>query len=111
MQLGARRALAVAHMGGGFAAFDGQLAKRVVGGRPELGQPFGKVCAVPEGLRAARQTAVAKQVDRLDHNDDPRRQRHAEQQQRDASGDPVALEPDIDEAEFAFHDLITPAQN
>ena len=32
MQFGARRALAVAHMGGGFAAFDGQLAKRVVGG-------------------------------------------------------------------------------
>ena len=47
-------------MGGGFAAFDGQLAKRVVGGRPELGQSFGEVCAVPEGLGAAGQATIDK---------------------------------------------------
>jgi hypothetical protein len=96
--------LGVAVVGRGFAAFQGQVAERVGGVGAQLGQAGGKVFAVPEVLRRAGVLLELDDVQRLDEDDDPRGQRHAQQQHGDGAGDKVALNPDVGDAELRFHE-------
>ncbi|KAF5302499.1 hypothetical protein FQA39_LY19063 [Lamprigera yunnana] len=97
------RCSAVLRWGGGFAAFQRQLAEGVVGLLAQLVEPGGKVGAVPEVLGGARVLLVAHDVERLDDDDDPRCERHGDEDGRDKLGHEVSLGPDVGDTELRFH--------
>jgi hypothetical protein len=86
--------LGAAVVGGGFTARDDQQAKRVARVAAQLGRAGGEVFAVPEGVRIVGDFFVSNEVQRLDEDDDPGRQRHAQQEEGHRPGDKVALRPD-----------------
>ncbi|MNT59521.1 hypothetical protein D3C72_1970410 [compost metagenome] len=100
MQMG----LGVAVVGGGFAAFQRQVAEGVGGVSAQLGQAGSKVLAVPEVFGGAGVFLELDDVQRLDEDDDPRGQRHGQQQDGDGAGDKVTLDPDVGDAELRFHE-------
>ena len=75
----------------GNAALLGQQTKRVGRIGAELGHAIGKVGAVPEAFSRLGLAGKPAQVQRLDEDDDPRGQRHEQQQHGDAFGDDIAL--------------------
>ena len=90
-------------MAGRLAAPLRQQAERVVAVVAEPAQAFVEVAAVPEVIAGAGLGQMPAQPQRLEHDRDPGQHRHAEQNHRDAAGDPVALLPDMGEAELRFH--------
>ena len=96
--------LRVAVVGGGFAPFQRQLAKWVAGVGAEFKQASGKVFAVPKGLCRAGVFAEFHDVQGFHQDDDPRGQRHHQQQHCHKAGDKVALRPDVGNAKLRFHE-------
>jgi hypothetical protein len=93
----------VAVVGCGLAPFLGQRPERVALAITQLTQALREIVAVPEQLGPACQLLEPDDVERLDDDHHPGGQRHGEQQQHNAAGDPVPLVPDVDQAELRFH--------
>ena len=94
----------LAVVGNGFTAFQCQIAERVGGIAAEFGQAAAKVFAVPEVLGFIGVLLVLHQTQGLDDDDYPRCHGHEQQQDGHATGDKVALRPDVGNAELGFHE-------
>ncbi len=96
--------LGVAVVGRGLAAFEREVAERIVGIAAQLFHAGGEILAVPEVACGAGVFLELDDVQRLDEDDDPRGERHAEQQHGDGPGDEITLDPDVGNAEMRFHE-------